>query len=120
MLHCLLYVRVENDELVAGLGQGPQRDAASLTDELGHGVVLVLGDVDELAPVVHHPRQSPLLYETLHSVNDILRHKTSSDMTEGRNFLLTHDRHVNKYLLIYVALYSYSNILWSCTIHENA
>lgn len=42
------------DELVAGLRQLRDGHAASLPDELGHGVQLLRRDGDELPPVVDH------------------------------------------------------------------
>ncbi len=60
------------DESVAGTDQLCNGDSATLLDEICHGLQLLLGNEDELAPVVHHPTQLPTLLQALHTGNGIL------------------------------------------------
>ena len=45
---------LQGDELVAVEGEVRDADAPLLPDELGHGLELLLADVDKLAPVIYH------------------------------------------------------------------
>ena len=48
---------LQGDELVAVEGEVRDADAPLLPDELGHGLELLLADVDKLAPVIYHACQ---------------------------------------------------------------
>ena len=52
---------LQGDELVAVEGEVRDADAPLLPDELGHGLELLLADVDKLAPVIYHASQQPVL-----------------------------------------------------------
>ena len=67
-----IIVRCEIDEFIAGLRKFCYRNTTPLLDKLCHSFVLVLCDVDELAPIVQDSWQLIGILQLFNTVDDVL------------------------------------------------
>ena len=73
----LVVVRSKVYEFVARLSQVTDGHASSLLDELRNRLVLVVRDVNVLATIVQHTRQSAGLLQVANPINNVLKRNKS-------------------------------------------
>ncbi len=81
-------LRLQVDERAGLGGQLSDGHAAAAHDEVGGGGHLLARDVDELAAVVHDPRDAPLRLQRLHPADGILRMQGACEEKDTHKLLV--------------------------------